>query len=121
MEFCEALAQPVGELHRPEQECTSPGHAMRQQPPLEGLVVLPDRSLCIEKEIFVVAENVSDHQANEPKNEILRAQPRRALQRDGHGRHESSWVGQNSRDSIHRIRVLSTEKEITSALAQQRP
>jgi len=44
---------------------------MRKQPPLERLVVLPDRILRIDEEVLVVAENVSDHQTNEAKQQIL--------------------------------------------------
>jgi hypothetical protein len=51
------------------------------------MVVLPNWSLCIEKEIFVVAENVSDHHTDETKEEILRAWPCHPLQLLGTIRH----------------------------------
>jgi hypothetical protein len=72
MELREALTQAVRELHGSEQESTSTGDAMRQEPPLERLVVLPGGVLRINEEALVMAENVSGHQANERKKEILR-------------------------------------------------
>src|SRR6266436_672082 len=67
MKLRETLAQTIGKLHWTEQKRTGSGQTMRKQPPLERLVVLPDRILRIDEEVLVVAENVSDHQTNEAK------------------------------------------------------
>jgi hypothetical protein len=47
---------------------------MQHHLPLERLLFIPNRILRIEEEILVVAENIRDHQTNERKEEILRAE-----------------------------------------------
>jgi hypothetical protein len=81
MEFGETLAQAIRELQRPQQQGAGGGQTVRQQLPLEGLVVLPHRRLGIDEEILVMDENIRDHQANEGKQQILRAEPPDALRR----------------------------------------
>ena len=78
MELGEALAEAVRELHGPEQKGTSAHYAVRQKPPLESSDVQPFGILGVDEEVFVVAENVSDHQADESKYKIFRARPREA-------------------------------------------
>jgi hypothetical protein len=50
-----------------------------QQIPLEGLIVLPNGGIRLDEEVFIVAENINDHQANASEEEILGARPRIAL------------------------------------------
>jgi Phage integrase family len=45
MEPPEPIANSVGELHRAQQQSARAGDSMRQQPPLEGFIVLPYRIL----------------------------------------------------------------------------
>lgn len=78
VELDETLPQSVRELHRPEDKRTAAGHTMPQEPPLERLDMEPFGVLCIEEEAFFMVENVRNHQADEPKEKILRAQPRHA-------------------------------------------
>lgn len=73
MEFSVALAKAIGELHGAENQGAGAGDAVGQEPPLEGLDVRPFGIFGIEKEAFVVAENVDDHEADEGKKKIFRA------------------------------------------------
>ena len=61
MEFREALTKAIRKLHWSEQERTRAHDAMRQQIPLERTDVSPFRILGLDKEPFVMAENVSHH------------------------------------------------------------
>jgi hypothetical protein len=67
MKLCEALAKAIGELHGPEQESAGAHQTVRQKPPLERSDVQPFGILGIDEEMFVMAKNVSDHQADESK------------------------------------------------------
>lgn len=58
MQQGETCAQAVEELHRHEQQCASTNDPMRQQPRLEGFIVLPVRMRRIEKKALVVIQNV---------------------------------------------------------------
>src|SRR5579863_9524712 len=60
---------------------------MRQQPPLKGLIVLPDRVLRMYQETFIVRDNVGQHQAVGGKDQIFCAQPRTPLERYQHRGH----------------------------------
>lgn len=75
VELCEALAEAVGKLHRSEKQSTRPGDPVRQEPPLEWLVVVSHRVVRMDEEAFVVREDVSDHQAYEGKYKVFWAQP----------------------------------------------
>jgi len=44
---------------------------MRQQIPLERLIVLPDRIVVVPEEALIVLNNVSDHQPHESENKIF--------------------------------------------------
>jgi hypothetical protein len=76
MKLGETQAQTIRELHRPEQKRTRAGQTVRQQPPLERLIVLPYGVCRIDKKVLVMAEDIQDHQANERKEQIFHAQPR---------------------------------------------
>jgi len=67
MELGEALAKAIRELHRPEQESAGAHQTVWQKPPLESSDVQPFGILGIDEEMFVMAKNVSDHQADESK------------------------------------------------------
>jgi hypothetical protein len=67
MKLGETLAKTVGKLERTEQEGAGAGQRMGQQIPSEGMVMLPDGIGPVNQETFVVAENISHHQANECK------------------------------------------------------
>lgn len=56
-------------------------------PPLERLVVAPNRSARMDEETFVVVEDVAHHHEDEAKHKVLRA-PRSRVLRQVHGR---SW------------------------------
>jgi len=71
MEPPEAVAKPVGELHRAQQQSTRTGNSMGQQPPLEGFVVLPHRILWMHQKTFIVRDNVDQHQAYGSKQQIF--------------------------------------------------
>src|SRR5579885_2544700 len=84
MQLRKALAQAIGELHGAKDESAGASEPMRQQIPLERLIVLPDRIAAVKKKAFVVAQHVGEHQADERENEVFRAQPECA------GRHSSA-------------------------------
>jgi len=75
-----AAAKTVGKLHGTEQERACRCQAMRQEPPLERLVVHPGGIARVDQEPFVVVEDVGHHQEDEAEHDILRAQRRRCLQ-----------------------------------------
>ena len=70
----------------PEQKGARTSQTVRQQPPLERLVVLPDRVGYIDEKALVVLENVRDHQADERKQQVA-LRPRDELERHGSSRH----------------------------------
>ena len=76
MKLGETEAETVRELDRPEQKRTRAGQTVRQQPPLERLIVLPHRVCRIDKKALVMAEDIQNHQADERKEQIFQAQPR---------------------------------------------
>jgi len=61
MEFCEALAKAIGELHRSEQQRACAQKAVGQQIPFERADVGPLGMFGVDEEAFVVSENVSGH------------------------------------------------------------
>jgi hypothetical protein len=63
MELREAAAEALGELHWAQEKGASTGNSVRQEPPLERLVVLPDRIVGMDQEALVVTENVGHQQA----------------------------------------------------------
>src|SRR6185369_4286259 len=78
MELGEPLAETVGELHGAEENCARPSQAMRQQIPLEALIVLPNGIVRMPKEALVVVDNVGDHQPNDGKDCIFGSEIRRS-------------------------------------------
>ena len=78
MELGEALAETVRKLHGAEQEGAGAHQAVREKPPLESSDVQPFGILGVNKEMFVMTENISEHQADESKYKILRPRPREA-------------------------------------------
>src|SRR5712671_5106393 len=101
MKLGEALAEAVRELHGPEQESTGAHQAVRQKPPLESSDVQPFGILGVNKEMLVMTENVSDHQADESKYKILRARPREARGHQRAGRQFWLLDKVGTGDSIH--------------------
>jgi len=71
MEARKALAKALGELRGTEQKSTRSGDSVGQQPPLEWLVVLPDRIVRMDEEALVVTEDVGQHQAKEDEQQVF--------------------------------------------------
>jgi hypothetical protein len=85
MELAETLTKAIGELHGAQQKRAC--YSMRQQPPLKGLIVLPNRVLRMYQETSIVTDNVGQHQADGSKEQIFCAGPRTALERYQHRGH----------------------------------
>ena len=75
------LPQPVGKLHRAEQQSARTGNSMRQQIPLKRLVMLPYRIRTVDEKTLVVTKYVGHHQSYEGEQKIFRTQPRTTLKR----------------------------------------
>lgn len=90
VEPAETLTKPVGELHWAQQKSTCSCYSMRQQPPLKGRIVLPDRVLRMYQETLIVKDDVGQHQADGGKEQIFCAEPRTALDRYQHRGHEKA-------------------------------
>jgi hypothetical protein len=74
MEFGEALAEAVRELHRTEQNSARTGQSMRQQIPLEAFIMLPNWSVRMPKEALVVVDDIRDHQPDDGKDDIFNSE-----------------------------------------------
>lgn len=75
-----ALAKPVRKLHRSQQDRTSSRQPVRQQSPLERLIMLPHRVARVDEEAFIVTENVRHLHADEGEEQVFRPQPGDTLQ-----------------------------------------
>src|SRR5215472_1649841 len=71
MELPETVAKPVGELHRAQKQGARTGDSMRQEPPLEWLVVLPYWIFRMHQETLIVRDDVGQHQADCSKEKIF--------------------------------------------------
>src|SRR5205823_6683121 len=90
-------AQTLGELQRCQQERAEPRNPVRQQPPFEGVVVVPDRMRRIDEKALVVIQNISGHRRDRRKNQIL--QPKWPSRRRRHHfsriRHSNAPLGRH--------------------------
>src|ERR1017187_9073961 len=93
MQLGVAQTKPVGKLHGAEEECAGPGESVRQQPPTEWVDVRPLRVGVVDQEALVVAKYVEDHEADEAKDQVLRAHPGNALQGGGCSSHRRGDLG----------------------------
>jgi hypothetical protein len=75
MEFPEAATEPLRELHRAQQKRARPCYAMRQKPPFERLIVVPDRVSRIHQETLIVTKDINEHQSEDAKQQVLWAYP----------------------------------------------
>src|SRR6516162_6862789 len=71
-----APPKPIGKLHRAEQNRARSSKSVGQQPPLERLIVLPDRVISLDEETLVMDDYVSQHQSDRAKQKELRPKPR---------------------------------------------
>jgi hypothetical protein len=62
MDLGVVLAQLVGELEGPQQQGACCRQTMRQQPPLERLVMLPNRMVGLDQKTLVVLQDVQQHE-----------------------------------------------------------
>src|ERR1019366_7923477 len=88
-----AQTEPVGKLHGAEEDGAGPGQSVRQQPPPEWVDVRPLRVGAVDQEALVVAKYVEDHEADEAKDQVLRAHPGNALQGGGCSSHRRRVLG----------------------------
>src|SRR5882672_7750097 len=74
MQLGKARSQAVGKLHRDEDQCAGARHSVDEQPPADGLVVLPNGIRWLDQESLIVIENVGGHGGDEDEDQMLRTE-----------------------------------------------
>ena len=82
MQRAEPPPQVVGKLQWRQQHHAGAGEAVRQEPPLEGLIVLPGRVRRVDKKALVAIEDVGRHDDDGEEGESLGARPIPCLRLD---------------------------------------
>src|SRR5204863_5841637 len=90
MKFRKALADAIGKLQRTKKNGAGSRHSMRQQPPPEWMIVLPDRVGAMDEKTLVVDENIPHHQGYKSEQNVLGTEVRRSSNRDRSSGHFGS-------------------------------
>src|SRR5204863_9212423 len=93
MKFRKALADAIGKLQRTKKNGEGPRHSMRQQPPAEWMIVLPDRVGAMDEKTLVVDENIPQHQGDKSEQNVLGTEVRRSSNRDRSSGHLGAPCG----------------------------
>src|SRR5271163_302500 len=72
----ETQPQTFPELHWCKDQRASTGDTVRQQPPFERLVIVPDRVRRVDEKALIVIKHVSRHGGDKGENQVFGTKPR---------------------------------------------